>query len=426
MSPAEGVDAPGGGKTFVLNRVSVSFAPFSIHRSCLTVDRTRNYTEVGVQLARAVTFTAAPLGAGLFQVTIPAEDFLIYESAVVDGEAETGYKRPKAPVTATIDLAHGTVQLRVAVGTRVKFKAGCVDPCPIGSCEVCVVDETTDGTLTADLAGTIHFPDSDGDGVPDRNDNCRFVPNPTQTPVPTPVVTPPAATTINSCQDHGIGAATGSDVCDASIVSLTNDAPATFKVGPNLVTWTGVDGKGRVGSATQNVTVVDTTKPIFTLVPGPIALNDCKATNLGLPTATDDCAGTPTFTNNAPPKFPVGPTVVTWTAKDASGNQSTATQTVTVTDAVAPTISCVPAGPPGNTFQVTGIDACGAPTIRLGSFVLANGERIKINETGKSGVTLIGTVGPDNIRHFHVGKGEAIITATDGSGNAASASCVDR
>src|SRR6185295_3525053 len=117
MTPAEGVDVSGG-KAFVLTRVSVSFAPFSIHRSCLTVDRTRNYTEVGVQLARAVTFTAAPLGAGLYQVTIPAEDFLIYESAVVDGAAETGYKRPKQPVTATIDLAHGTVQLHVAVGTR--------------------------------------------------------------------------------------------------------------------------------------------------------------------------------------------------------------------------------------------------------------------------------------------------------------------
>ena len=32
MSPSEGVDVAGGAKTFVLNRVSVSFAAFSIHR----------------------------------------------------------------------------------------------------------------------------------------------------------------------------------------------------------------------------------------------------------------------------------------------------------------------------------------------------------------------------------------------------------
>ena len=57
------------------------------------------------------------------------------------------------------------------------------------------MDETTDGTLTATLSGTIVFPDSDNDGVPDRSDNCRFVPNADQAPVATPVVTPPGAIT---------------------------------------------------------------------------------------------------------------------------------------------------------------------------------------------------------------------------------------
>jgi hypothetical protein len=55
MSPSEGVDVAGGAKTFVLNRVSVSFAPFSIHRSRSHCGQDANYTEVGVQLARAVT-----------------------------------------------------------------------------------------------------------------------------------------------------------------------------------------------------------------------------------------------------------------------------------------------------------------------------------------------------------------------------------
>jgi hypothetical protein len=67
-------------------------------------------------------------------------------------------------------------------------------------------------------------------------------------------------------------------------------------------------------------------------------------------------------------------------------------------------------------------DACGAPTVRLGSFVLASGETIKINETGQSGVKLI--MRSNRIRsRFHVGKGEATIVATDGSGNVATASC---
>ena len=59
-------------------------------------------------------------------------------------------------------------------------------------------------------------------------------------------------------------------------------------------------------------------------------MNNCGPANLGMPTATDDCGGSPAFTNNAPPKFFVGTTPVTWTATDLSGNHATATQTVTV------------------------------------------------------------------------------------------------
>jgi hypothetical protein len=422
ITPAEGVNVPGG-KVFALTKVAVSFAGFSIHRSYLTIDRTRTYTEVGVQLARAVTFTALSAGPDVFAVNIPKDDFLLYTSAVVNGDLETSYKQPMENVTGTIDFAHGTVTMHVVLGTKVKFKEGCADLCqPVTSCEVCVVDETTEGTLTADLAGTIVFPDADGDGVPDRNDNCRFVPNPTQTPVATPIITAPAAITVASCADHHIGNAAATDICDAGPLTVTNNAPATFLVGSNLVTWKAQDEKGRFATATQNVTVVDTTSPIITSVPPDIALNDCKAVDLGLPTATDDCAGTPTFTNNAPPKFLVGTTVVTWTATDASGNHDTATQTVTVVDTVPPTVACVPLN--GGFFQVSVIDACTAtPSIRLGTFALTNGEQINITETGQAGIRLVNVMGPGNIRHFHVGRGEAIITATDESGNVASAMC---
>ena len=153
-------------------------------------------------------------------------------------------------------------------------------------------------------------------------------------------------------------------------------------------------------------------------------MNNCGPANLGLPTATDDCGGSPTFTNDAPPYFYVGPTVVTWTATDISGNHATATQTVTVTDTVPPDVSCAPVWNDDNGFfQVSSSDACGAPTIRIGSYVLANGETIKIEEVGKSGVRLVDVIGPNHIKHFHVGRGEAIVTATDGSGNVASATC---
>jgi hypothetical protein len=413
LTPAEGLDVAGG-KKFILTRAQVSFAPFSISGSCSGFGDTRNYTAVGSQLDRAVAFIASPGAGGVWNVVIPKGDILFYEAATVNGDPETGYKQPIEDVTGTINLTTGTVTMHVVLGTSVRFQAGCVEG-------HCVIDETDSGTLTTDLTGTAVFPDADHDGVPDRTDNCRLTANPDQTPVATPVVIAPPNVTLNSCASHDIGTAAASDVCDATSVVVSNNAPTTFLVGNNIVTWTGQDAKARTGTATQVVTVVDTTAPVFVSVPPNVLLNDCKAAALGTPVVTDDCAGTPAVTNNAPPIFYVGTTPVTWTATDASGNQSTATQNVTVVDTTPPTVSCVLNNPTGNTFIVSASDACGAATVRLGGFEIANGERIKIEETGQNGVRLIDVV--NGVRHFHVGKGQAIVTATDGSGNVSSATC---
>ena len=90
--------------------------------------------------------------------------------------------------------------MHVVIATRVHFEAGCTD---IG----CIINEDRDGSLTVDISGPMVFPDVDADGVPDRTDNCRFTANPTQTPVATPVVSPPFNLTLASCADHRIGRA---------------------------------------------------------------------------------------------------------------------------------------------------------------------------------------------------------------------------
>lgn len=65
----------------------------------------------------------------------------------------------------------------------------------------------------------------------------------------------------------------------------------------------------------------------------------CEAigVSLGTPITSDNC-GVASVTNDAPSIFPIGPTVVTWTVTDNSGNSSTATQVVTVVDNSAPTV----------------------------------------------------------------------------------------
>ncbi len=418
LNPAEGFDDPAvtGGKRFTLTRASMSFGGFSAHRDCAGIGDTRNYSAVSVELGRAVSFTAVPAGTG-YSFSIPRPDFLITEAAIVNDVPESNYMKPSSDVIGTIDFTTNTFTMKVVVETRVHFQGGCLG-------DLCIINEDDDGVLTANISGTIVLPDTDGDGIPDGRDNCPFVPNPDQKkPIGTPVITPPPNITVNSCADHKIGNASADDICNGGPVKVSNKAPTTFSVGKNVVTWTATDSLGRTSSATQIVTVVDTTPPTFTGVPPDITVNNCGPVALGLPKGVDDCAGGVTFKNNAPASFGVGPTVVTWTMIDASGNSSIEHQTVTVIDTVPPTVSCVPAGPPGGTFRASASDACDTPTIRLGTFVLADGERIKINETGHSGVTFVGFVGPDHIRHFQVGKGQAVITATDASGNVASAVC---
>jgi hypothetical protein len=415
LTPAEGLDAPGGGKRFTLTRADLSFAPFSASGSCLGIDETRSYDAIHVQLARAATFLAEPTSTpGLFTVNIPWQNFLLRYGTFVNGDVETATKHPMENVTGTLNLNTGAVQMHVVLGTRVTFKALCFGGC--------LINETHDGTLTADLTGTLMLPDTDGDGVPDGSDNCPFVVNRDQSPVSSPVIVAPDDITVASCSARTFGFNPGVDVCFGDVVTVVYSAPNPLQPGSNLVTWTAT-ARGRIARDTQTVTVVDTTAPAFTSVPLNLSLNNCTAAKLGVPIAVDDCGSTTTIANNAPRIFQVGKTAVTWTATDAFGNRATVTQNVVVTDAVAPTATCAAVDLTGMSFRVSATDACaGAPVIRLGDYILAQGETIAITETEKPGVRLISVAG-SRIRQFEVGKGEGVISATDVSGNAATAVC---
>ncbi|SKB81480.1 gliding motility-associated C-terminal domain-containing protein, partial [Salegentibacter holothuriorum] len=71
----------------------------------------------------------------------------------------------------------------------------------------------------------------------------------------------------------------------------------------------------------------------------------CTASQLSLGDliAKDNCDSELSITNNAPELFSLGETIVIWTVTDAAGNESTCTQTVTVTDNQIPVIDAVEA-----------------------------------------------------------------------------------
>jgi gliding motility-associated-like protein len=182
-----------------------------------------------------------------------------------------------------------------------------------------------------------------------------------------PVVTAPANITVSSitgcnAQNVNIGAPVYSDNC--SVVSVTNNAPASFPSGNTTVTWTVTDASGNSTTASQTVTVSDQTAPTIVAPSNITTVTDlgCAATGipLGSPITSDNCSAV-TVTNNAPSSFPIGTTVITWTATDASGNATSALQSVTVNDAIAPTVTA-----PAN-VTVLPNNGCSAINVNIGT-----------------------------------------------------------
>ena len=132
------------------------------------------------------------------------------------------------------------------------------------------------------------------------------------------------------CEVTTLTAPTATDNCD---VIVTNDAifPITGEGTTTVVTWTYDDGNGNTATQTQNVVINDTTAPVGDISTLPDVISPTEVTSLTPPTATDNCNGTVTITNDATlPITTPGTTVVTWTYDDGNGNTSTQTQNVII------------------------------------------------------------------------------------------------
>lgn len=203
-----------------------------------------------------------------------------------------------------------------------------------------------------------------------------------------PTVTAPS--TIVASNDPGLcgknrvninlGTPTVGDNCGTGALVITNNAPSVFPIGNTTVTWTVRDAANNTTTASQTVTINDTQAPTI-VAPSNITLANeaglCgrskSLVNLGTPSTSDNCAVT-VLSNNAPNVFPLGTTIVTWTAMDAKGNFSTATHSVTINDTEPPSIQAPPtvtvnaaAGMCGrsglNLGSPTASDACGPVTL---------------------------------------------------------------
>ncbi len=150
--------------------------------------------------------------------------------------------------------------------------------------------------------------------------------------------TPTLADVTAECSATIFAAPTATDNC--GVVTVTNDA--TFPItsqGTTVVTWTYDDGNGNTSTQLQNVILTDVTAPVADMASLVDVTAECSVAALTAPTATDNCGGGVTVTNDATlPITTQGTTVVTWTYDDGNGNTSTQVQNVILADVTGPTI----------------------------------------------------------------------------------------
>ena len=215
---------------------------------------------------------------------------------------------------------------------------------------------------------------------------------------------------------------TATDLVDGA-VDVSNNAPATFPFAlGTTVTFTSTDEAGNAATADFVLSVdpdevfPEITAPAAITVEaegadGTTASNSSIAAFLAGASATDNVDGVvaSAVTTDAGAVFALGETTVTFSIKDSSNNETTATSTVTVVDTTAPVI----AGAIDGTFAA--VDADGTPATDAGIEALVAGIGATDLVDGSVDVT------SDKPAVFPLGATVVTVTATDAAANTTTA-----
>jgi HYR domain len=177
-----------------------------------------------------------------------------------------------------------------------------------------------------------------------------------------PVLSLPADQVVEAADSAGsvvtFASATATDAVDGPRPVVCDAVSgSTFPLGDTTVTCSSSDKAGNLSSGQFAVSVVDTTAPTLSGVPGDQILEATGPAGADVtftdPTATDSVDGSLPVTCDLPSgsTFPLGDTTVTCTATDNSGNSSSADFTVSVTEPATdpdpePAAGSAPSDPP--------------------------------------------------------------------------------
>jgi hypothetical protein len=206
--------------------------------------------------------------------------------------------------------------------------------------------------------------------------------------------------------------ASATDDVDGNLTPTCSPASgSTFPPGTTTVTCTATDSSGNTGSASMDVSVVDTAPTIMN-VPANIVAEASSAKGAPViytpPSATDivDGGDPITCTPDTGAIFPLGDTTVNCTATNSSGQTATATFTVTVQDTTPPVL------PKPGTLSLTSTDPVPITYLPIQRFLalqatdLVDPKPIVTNNAPTS---------------FPFGTTVVTFTATDASGNTSTA-----
>lgn len=193
------------------------------------------------------------------------------------------------------------------------------------------------------------------------------------------------------------------DNCAGTVITQSPLAGSTTPASRNEtieVTITATDAAGLTDVQTVTLTAKDVTAPNVPSLP--IVHGICSAT-VPSPTTSDNCGGPVPGTTSDPTSYTdQGTFTVSWTFTDLSGNESTATQTVIVSDTELPTITA-----PAN-IVTTNNNGCNAAGVIIG--MATSGDNCGVASTTNDGPGV-----------YPIGVTTVIWTATDVNGNTATA-----
>ncbi len=365
-----------------------------------TVAINANASDTGSGVARVEFWHSSPVGVKIGEDTSSSYSINWDTTGVLDGvhsiwtEAYdvAGNRGASSPVSVTVDNTAPTLYLSEDIvieatghsGEEVTFTASSTDNIsPTGPEVTCVppsgstftLGNTTVSCSATDTAGNTAT-DTFLVTIEDTTDPEITAPG-DQTFEATGPITSPTELII----------ATATDIADASLD--IDSTPTSFGLGTTEVLWTATDDSGNTATATSNVTIIDTTAPVITLNGNnPFALrkNNDYATYNPDPDYTvfdlvdgDDVSGdvVVTVTGKDFDNTVLGEHIITYTAVDLSGNQSSIDRTVNVVNNDRPIIYRIGGSPltveGGSTYTDLGATAVDRDESDITSSIITTG-----------------------------------------------------